>query len=72
MEFPTIINCNSSICVFVVVFIFIQILKEHSASKQWRSLSDAAFCSDWTGSALLPLSGKKDARLIWVYYLSTV
>ena len=27
------------------IFIFIQILKETSVSKQWRTWSDAAFCS---------------------------
>ena len=37
---------------WVVSFIFIQILIEHSVRKQWRAWSDAVFCGVWTGSAL--------------------
>ena len=33
-----------------VVFILIQILIEHSVSKQWLPWSDAAFCGVWSGS----------------------
>ena len=39
MEFPTIINWNNPFLFkggWVVFFIFIQILIEHSANKQWR------------------------------------
>ena len=37
-------------CVFSLTFI--QILLEHSVSKQWRSWSDTALCGVWSGSAL--------------------
>ena len=36
----------------VVFFIFIQILKETSVSKQWRTWSDSAFCGVWSSFAL--------------------
>ena len=37
---------------WVVFFSFIQILKDNSASNQWRTWSDAEFCSVWSGLAL--------------------
>ena len=43
-------------------------LIEHSAGKLWRPGSDAALCSILSGTALLPISHKKDARLIWVKF----
>ena len=52
MYFPILINWTSPlpslgllVCYF---FIFIQILKAASASKQWRAWSDAAFCGVWS------------------------
>ena len=42
--------------------IFIQILIENSASKQWRSWSDATFCGVWSWSALfayVPQKGRQ-------------
>ena len=54
---------------WVVFFNFIQILIGYSVSKQWRPWSDAAFCGVWSsdlGMHCLPMSHKKDARLIWV------
>ena len=47
----------------VLFFIFIQILKETSESKQWRTWSDAAF---WSGFALFAYDPQDDARLIWI------
>ena len=35
------------------MFIFIQVLIENYASKQWKLWSDAAFCGVWSGSALI-------------------
>ena len=43
----------------MVFFIFVQILKAYSASKQWRP-------SSGLGLHYLPASHKKDVRLIWV------
>ena len=50
----------------MVFFIFIQILIETYASKQWRPLSDTMLdaASD-LGLHYLPMSQKKDARHIW-------
>ena len=47
----------------MVFFIFIQILIEHSASKQ---LTRSRFAASDLGLHCLPLSHKKDAMLIWV------
>ena len=38
---PDHFRCKGSLVVF---FIFIQILNEHSVSKQWRTWPDATFC----------------------------
>ena len=46
---------------WVVFFIFIQILKEFSVSKQWRTWSDAAFCGVWSGFALFAYVPQKGA-----------
>ena len=51
---------------WVAFFIFIQILIEHSVSKQWRHRSDTAVCVSDLTLKCLPMSHKKDARLIWV------
>ena len=50
----------------MVFFIFIQILIENYASKQWRLRSDAAFFASNLGLHYLHMSHKKDARHIWV------
>ena len=45
MEFPTLISWTSLFLFLGLlggIFIFIQILKEHYVSKQWRPCSDAA------------------------------
>ena len=55
MEFPTLIIWTSLFQGLWVVgryFHFIQILIEHSLSKQWNSKSDAAFCDVRVGSVL--------------------
>ena len=57
---PNGISCSyqlgQSISVLRVVgwyfFIFIQILIQHSVSKQWRPRSDVAECGIWSGSVL--------------------
>ena len=54
---------------WVVVFIFIQILIEHSVSKQCRSWSDATFCGVWSGSARFAYVPKQDARIKWVKHI---
>ena len=50
----------------MVVYIFFQILIEHSVSKQWRPCSYAASAASDLDLHCLPMSHKKDARLIWV------
>ena len=56
MEFPIIINWNSPFLfegmLGGIFFIFIQVVIENYASKQWRPWSGAAFCGVWSGSAL--------------------
>ena len=63
MEFPTLYQMDKSISIFkgcwMVFFIFIWILIEHSVSKQWRNWSDAAICGIWCGSALFADVPKK-------------
>ena len=49
----------------VGIFHFYSILKENPVSKQWRTLSDAAFAASDLVLHCLPMSHKKDARLIW-------
>ena len=47
VDFPMLIKRTSTFSLkgsWVVFFIFIQILIEHSVSKQWEARSDAAFC----------------------------
>ena len=59
MEFPTVINWNSPFLFKgcrVVIFIFNQILIEHSASKQWKLWSDAAFSGVRSALVYLPTS----------------
>ena len=50
----------------MVFFIFIQILIEHSVSKQWRPRSDADSAAPDLGLHCLPMSYKKGSRFIWV------
>ena len=45
-----------------VVFSICILSIEHSASKQWRILSDVMFYGVWCGSACLPMSHVKNAR----------
>ena len=47
------------------IFSFFQ-FNRNSVSKQWRPLSDSAFCGLWSGSALLPMLHKKTLRLVLV------
>ena len=57
MEFPTFIGRIHFEFkgYWVVIYIFIQILKVHSLSKQLRPWSDATFCRRvWSGSQLFP------------------
>ena len=64
MEFPTVINWASPFRLkgcWVVVFIIIQILREHSVCKPWRSWSDATFCGIWSGFAYVQQKGR------WAY-----
>ena len=67
MEFPTIIYWNRPFLFkecWVVFFIFIQIVIEYSASKQWRPWIHA-FCGIWSGSALFAYVPQIiDAKLI--------
>ena len=78
MEFPSAINWRSPFVsrdVRLYFFIFIQILIENYASKQWRPRSEAksadpdqmphSLASD-LGLHYLPMSHKKDAKHIWV------
>ena len=57
----------------MVFFLFFQVLKETSVSKQWITLSDAAYiaASDLVLHCL-PMSLKKDATLIWVNIVDTI
>ena len=56
MDLPTLINRMSQFPILGVLlvffFFFLQILKEHSISKQCRSWSVTAYCGVWSGSAL--------------------
>ena len=56
MNFPISIGRTSLFRILGVLgvffFNFIQILIEHSVSKQWKPGSDAASCGVWSGSAL--------------------
>ena len=67
MYFPILINWTSPFPVLGLlggIFLnFIQIFKDTSVSKQWRTWSDAAFYGVWSGFARLPMSHKKDASL---------
>ena len=72
MEFPTVMNWTSPFPILGLlggIFHFYSNLIEHSVSKQWRTWSDAAFCGVWSRFHCLPMSHKRDARLIW-YILS--
>ena len=65
MEFPTgLFHFFFKGC-WVIFFIFIQILIEHSVSKQWRSRSDTISVAYDLGLHCLPMPHKKDARLIY-------
>ena len=50
----------------MVFFIFMQILIEHSVGKQWRPGQTQRAAASDLGLHGLPMSDKKDARLIWV------
>ena len=51
---------------WVVFFIFIQIIIEHSANKQWRPDQMSLYVASNLGLHYLPMSLKKDASLILV------
>ena len=51
---------------WVVIYNFIQILKAHSVSKQWRTWSDTTFWAFWSTRFCLPMSHKMDVMLICV------
>ena len=68
MYFPIIINWTSPLPILGLlgdIFPFYS-LKETSVSKQWKTWSDPPFCGVWC----LPMSHKKDARLIWVNWIT--
>ena len=63
--FPTLTNRASPYLFkgcWVVFFIFIQILIDHYISKKWRPWLAASYLGLHSA---LPMSHKKDARLIW-------
>ena len=49
-----------------IFFTCIQLLIEHSVSKQWRSDQTPRSVAPGLGLHYLPMFSKKDARLIWV------
>ena len=61
IKFPPFINW----C-WVVINNFTQILKVHTLSKQCQTLSDEHSAASNLGLKCLPMSLKKDDRLIWV------
>ena len=65
MYFPIVIKWTSPFPILGLlggISIFMQISKEPSVSKQWRTWSDARFCSVWSGFALFVYVHKKDTR----------
>ena len=55
MNFPTLISRQGPFPIIGMlggIFIFIQTLKETSVSMQWKTRSDAVFCSVWSSFAL--------------------
>ena len=65
MEFPTVINWTSPFHLkgcWVVVFIFIQILREHSVNRGDPDQTPRSVESDLVLHCL-PMSNKKEARL---------
>ena len=69
MDYPIYINLTSSLPILGLsngIFIFIQIVKEHSVSEHWRPWSDAVLRSVESDLDLhcLYMSHKNDARLM--------
>ena len=53
----------------MLFFIFIQNLREHSVSEQWRADQMPLSAASDLGLHCLPMYHKKDARLMWVNIL---
>ena len=56
----------------MIFLIFIQILTERSASKQWRPDQTPHSAVSGLGLHFLPMSHKKDTRLKWVNIQSQI